>query len=304
MASGKQQKTGIEPSIHAGALPRPLVHSTDEDRFFDYCLQPYDPLRDPRGKLRSESLLWNSLDVAGATPSLDEALRAVQLRAGRDMTVVGIKHHEGRLWWELYFYDRQKEDDAVQASSIIDAVAPWFNVAPKPLETVPYFMFSFDISPNIADGGTVEIVNLYLPYFQVQGGRSYKQSVTGLEMDNVYRFLHPKTEIRQIMHDIRQSVFIDYTRVSLATVLLPELIDCNRICVAKKRFADAVYYSGIDVGQLLFFLKRFDYPAAIQTFVEGHRDVLDHLRFDVGIDFTMRPDGSVVMTKTSYYATL
>jgi hypothetical protein len=288
----------------AAPAPRPLAFITEEDRFFDYCLQPYDPLRDPRGKLRSESLLWNSLDAADAPSSLDAALRAVQHTAGRDMTVVGVKHQAGRLWWELYFYDRLKEDPAVRAASIIDTVAPWFRIVPRPRETVPYFMFSFDVHPTTAEGGRVEVVNLYLPYYEVQGGRSYKFSADGLEMDNVYRFLHPKTEIREILHDIRQSVFVDYTRVSLARVLLPELIDCNRICVAKKRFADAVYYSGIDVGQLLFFLRAFAYPPAIVSFVEAQRAQLDHLRFDVGIDYTMRPDGTVAMTKSSYYATL
>jgi len=286
------------------AAARPLSYATDEDRYFDYCLQPYDPLRDPRGKLRSESLLWNSLDVAGAAPELDAALRAVQARAGRDMTVVGIKHHEGRIWWELYFYDRLKEDTAVRATSIIDTVSPWFDVRPRPRESVPYFMFSFDILPETAPGGRVEVVNLYLPYFQVQGGRSYKVWEDRMEMDNVYRFLHPKLEIRQILHEIRQSVFVDFERVSLSRMLLPELIDCNRICVAKKRLADAVYYSGIDVGQLLFFLRRFGYPAAIESFVAAHRGVLDHLRFDVGIDYTMQADGSLVMTKSSYYCIL
>ena len=296
------------PVTSRGDLPapsaRPLVRATEADRFFDYCLQPYDPLRDPRGKLRSESLLWNSLDVVGAPAALDEALQAVQRTAGRDMTVCGIKHHEGRMWWELYFYDRLKEDPAVRAASIIDAVAPWFTIVPRPRESVPYFMFSFDILPNTAAGGRVEVVNLYLPYYQVQGGRSYKQSADHLEMDNVYRFLHPKTEIHQILHEIRQSVFVDYTRVSLSRVLLPELFDCNRICVAKKRFADAVYYSGIDVGQLLYFLRTFGYPPPIVAFVETHRGQLDHLRFDVGIDYTMQPDGSLVMTKSSYYCTL
>ncbi len=286
------------------AAARPLVSTTDADRYFDYCLQPYDPLRDPRGKLRSESLLWNSLDVAGAPPSLDEALLAVQRAAGRDSTVVGIKHHEGRVWWELYFYDRLKEDPAVRATSIIDTVAPWFQVVPRPRETVPYFMFSFDLHPDTAEGGTVDVVNLYLPYYEVQGGRSYKLSAERLEMDNVYRFLHPKTEIREILHEIHQSVFADFTRMQLSRVLLPELIDCNRICVAKKRFADAVYYSGIDVGQLAYFLRLMDYPPAIRDFVDAHRAALDHLRFDVGIDYTMRPDGSVVMTKSSYYCTL
>jgi hypothetical protein len=286
------------------AASRPLVHATDEDRFFDYCLQPYDPLRDPRGKLRSESLLWNSLDVAAAPASLDEALRAVQRRAGRDNTVIGVKHQAGRLWWELYFYDRLKEDPAVRASSIIDAVAPWFDVVPRPRETVPYFMFSFDVQPDMAEGGRVEVVNLYLPYYEGQGGRSYKLSNERLEMDNFYRFLHPKLEIRHILHEIQQSVFVDYARVSLSRVLWPELIDCNRVCVAKKRFADAVYYSGIDVGQLLFFLRAMSYPAEIIGFVDAHRSQLDHLRFDVGIDYTMQPDGSIVMTKSSYYCTL
>jgi hypothetical protein len=286
------------------AVARPLVYVTDADRFFDYCLQPYDPLRDPRGKVRSEALLWNSLTVAGAPASLDDALRAIQRTAGRDMTVFGIKHQAGRLWWELYFYDRLKEDAAVRAASIIDAVAPWFRIVPRPRETVPYFMFSFDVHPDTAEGGTVDVVNLYLPYYEVQGGRSYKLSADRLEMDNVYRFLHPKTEIRQIVHDIKQSVFVDYTRVPLSRVLLPELIDCNRICVAKKRFADAVYYSGIDVGQLLFFLELLRYPAEIVAFVEAHRSQLDHLRFDVGVDYVMQPDGSVVMTKSSYYGTL
>jgi hypothetical protein len=287
------------------SAPRPVVPATDEDRYFDYCLQPYDPLRDPRGKLRSESLLWNSLDVARAPASLDSALRAVQRTAGRDMTVIGVKHHEGRLWWELYFYDRLKEDAAVRATSIIDTVTPWFRVEPCPRETIPYFMFSFDVQPDTADGGTVEVVNLYLPYYEGQGGRSYKLSADDrLEMDNFYRFLHPKLEIQHILHEIQQSVFIDYTRVSLSRVLLPELIDCNRICVAKKRFADAVYYSGIDVGQLLFFLRFMSYPTQIIDFVDTHRSGLDHLRFDVGIDYTMRPDGSIVMTKSSYYCTL
>ena len=65
-----------------------------------------------------------------------------------------------------------------------------------------------------------------------------------------------------------------------------------------------MYYSGIDVGQLLFFLTTFGYPAEIIAFVTAQRSALDHLRFDVGIDYTMQPDGGLVMTKSSYYCTL
>ena len=218
------------------------------------------------------------------------------------MTVIGIKHQAGRIWWELYFYDRLKEDAGVRATSIIDAVSPWFDVRPRPRESVPYFMFSFDVHPTTAEGGSVDVVNLYLPYFEGQGGRSYKVWEDRMEWTTSTAFC--EAQIRHILHEIRQSVFVDFERVSLSRMLLPELVDCNRICVAKKRFTDAVYYSGIDVGQLLFFMRRFGYPAAIQSFVAEHRGVLDHLRFDVGIDYAMEPDGSVVIAKSSYYCTL
>src|SRR5262245_46323604 len=111
---------------------RPLVPSNENDRYFDYCLQTYDPRRSPIGKLRSESLLWNSFDVAGAPPELDASIRSIQSAAGRDMTVFGVKHMEGRLWWELYFYDADKRDPGVRANAIIEAARPHFEIAPRP----------------------------------------------------------------------------------------------------------------------------------------------------------------------------
>lgn len=285
-------------------LGRPLVRTTETDRYFDYCLQPYDPAAAPEGKLRSEALLWNSLDVAGAPRELDTALHAIQAAAGRDMTVFGVKHLKGRLWWELYFYDPLKEDLGVRASAIVDAARPWFEIVPRPSERTPYFMFSFDVSDETLARGTVDTLNLYVPYYVVQGGRSYKLTASGAELDNVYRFHRPKTEVREVVHQIKQSVFMDFDRVPLARVLLPQLWSCNRICVAKKRTADALYFSGIDVDQFLFFLERFEYPEPIRAFVRNHRSELDHLRFDVGFDYVLGPDGTLVATKSSYYGTL
>jgi hypothetical protein len=299
--------TPIGPLIQIGqigaAAARPLIRTGDSDRYFDYCLQPYPPRRAPAGKLRGENLLWLSLDVAGAGPGLEDAIRAIQRAVGRDMTVFGVKHHRGRLWWELYFYESLYEQTA-KAAHIVDAVRPYFELHPPVRETIPYFMFSFDLHPDSAQRGRVEGVNLYMPYFQVQGGRSYKLLGGRIEMDNVYRFYDPKREIREIVFEIKNSVFIDYSRVDLSRVLLPELFSCRRICVAKKRFADAVYHSGIDVDQLLWFLRRFQYPAAIVDFVVNQRGQLDHLSFDVGMDFTMNPTGEIEIAKTSFYGTV
>lgn len=280
-----------------------LVASTPNDRFYDYCLQPYAPLDDPRGKLRGESLLWNSLAVAGVPERLDRTFHAIQRAAGRDMTVFGIKWFEDRLSWELYFYDPEHEDPRVSANGLREGLAGELEIVPRVPDTVDAFMVSFDLDHAALEVGRVEELNIYLPFFEGQGGHSYAVRADSCELRNTYRFHHPKREIEAIVHQIRRSMYVDFARVGLGEILLPELFECAKICVAKKRFADAVYYSGISVDQLLWFLRRFSYPEAVIEFVTSHRVDLRHLLFDVGIDYRSGPDGRLHYPKTSYYST-
>ena len=65
--------------------------------------------------------------------------------------------------------------------------------------------------------------------------------------------------------------------------------------------------AGVDVDALLWFLERRGWPAALIDFTKTHAADLDHLYFDVGLDF--EPDLSpnsdgVRATKTSFYGTL
>ena len=284
--------------------PSHLVETTASDRFFDYCLQPYEPRRSPVGKLRSESLLWQSLDVGGACHPLRTALQTVLRECGRDMTVFGVKHAAGVLSWELYFYDPQKQDVHVTATAVQQTVAPYFRIDAKVDESIPYFMFSFNVDPDTPERGVVDDVNLYLASYQVQGGRSYKLAGDRMELENFYRFYHPKREIEELVDRVKSSAFVDFGRVSMARVLRPELFACNRVCVANKRTHDGIYYSGIDVDQLLFFFGEYGYPEVVSTFVRSHRDRFDHLRFDIGIDYRMDATGALVIPKTSYYGTV
>jgi hypothetical protein len=283
---------------------RDLLPSTAADRFFDYCLQPYEPRSSPIGKLRAENLLWHSLDLEGLAGSLGPTITTLQQRCGRDMTVFGIKEDgSGRLFWELYFYDPKKEDARVTATSVIEALAPTLQLGPTPSEAIPYFMFSFDLDAKIAAERKVDGLNLYLAAREVQAGRSYKLTSRSFEFENTYRFLHPKTEIDNILFGIRSSAFVDFTRNEVSKVLFPELFTCRRICIAKKRRSDAIYYSGIDVDQLLWFLRRFRYPEKVIEYTEAHRVGFSHLLFDVGIDYGADAQGRVRTGKTSFYGT-
>lgn len=281
-----------------------LVPTTVEDRFFDYCLETYEPRCDPAGRLRGESLLWHSLEVAGVSSEHDEVFRALRRAAGRDMSVFGVKWFEGRLSWEMYLYDPQREDEQITAAALRKALTGTLKLIPLVPDSTRYFMYSFDLDPASLAAREVPELNIYLQFYEGQGGHSYAVRADSCEMRNTYRFHQPKQEIEAILHQVRRSVWVDHSRVRLADIVLPELYECQKICVAKKRMADAIYYSGITVEQLLWFLRRFAYPAQIIEFVEAQREQLEHLLFDVGIDYHMGPDGELVYPKTSYYSTL
>lgn len=281
-----------------------LVPSTPGDRFFDYCLQIYAPRCDPAGKLRGESLLWHSLEVAGLGPAHDEVFHGLRAAAGRDMTVFGVKWFEGRLSWEMYFYDPQREDEQITAAALRETLGETLRIVPEVPDTTRYFMYSFDLDGEILAAREVPELNVYLQFFEGQGGYSYAVRADHRELRNTYRFLQPKLEIDAILHQVRRSLWVDVSRVRLADIVMPELYECSKICVAKKRFNDAIYYSGITVDQLLWFFDRFAYPREISSFVREHYAGLEHLLFDVGIDYLMGPDGRLSYPKTSYYSTL
>ena len=296
--------TLLDPSM---LRPLPLLESGPEARYFDYCLEPYRPRRTARGKLRPENILWHSLVVGGALSPLRPPLLALQESLGRDMTVWGIKWDGSRLFWEMYVYDPLKEDVQTTMTSMAEVLRPWLRVAPTVRESIPYAMVSFDLDAAIGGRGTLEEINLYLTGEIGHAGRSYKLRADGrLDLENTYRFLAAKAEVDQVLALLKASVFVDYSDPAvLSKVLIPELFACKKICVSKKRYADAIYFSGIAVEQLLYFLKRFSYPAGLVEFVTRHQERFDHLSFDVGIDYRPSGDGAALAyPKTSFYGTL
>jgi hypothetical protein len=75
---------------------------------------------------------------------------------------------------------------------------------------------------------------------------------------------------------------------------------CQTIVVANKQARDGVYFSRVNVKQLLYFLRRMDYPASHIDMVERHQASLDHLLFDVGFDYSMQ-GRDLKIVKSAYY---
>lgn len=277
----------------------------DDDVFFDYCHFPYSPASSGEGRWRSITLLENSFRVMNCDARFQNVVNALRNDLGMNTTIWGVKKIAGRLLWEFYFYNYGREDSRITPSGVLQTLSPHFRLrGPANCDSFRYFMFSIDLAPEFFQTGVLNGIHLYMHDVQErQTGLSYFCDGTSFRLENHYAFYRPGEEWRELAIKVIDSVWFDSTRMSIDTVLLPELVDCHTICVANKQTCDAVYFSRIKYDQFLYFLRRLDYPEEVVGFVGENRRQLDHLLFDVGFDYCA-VDGEVKILKSGYYGTL
>jgi len=164
-------------------------------------------------------------------------------------------------------------------------------------------MFSLDLDASWAQpGAELKEINVYMGNVgsQVSSGLSYSLTNMGLQFDNLYNFFDAKHQQEDAIEKLLCSVHADLPDFPLSEVVPPQLQDCGVWVVANKRECDGIYFSRIGVDQLLWFMDHSGYPQALSGYVREHRDKLDHLSFDVGLDYQIL-DGKVVFHKTAYY---
>ncbi|TPM93779.1 hypothetical protein FJ977_26625 [Mesorhizobium sp. B2-1-3A] len=276
------------------------------DKQFDYCLWPYKPVAATAGKLRSSTLLWQSFEALGAPPLLNDMVRAVQGEIGPFRTVWGVKQKGSDFSWELYFYDYERLEREVSIERVLAALAPY---APSTLALSPkrpYFMFSLDLDAALGERKRgIEEISVYLgnPSSVVSSGLCYQLSPSGLRFDNLYYFFDAKDDWEDIVGKVAASAHLDLDGLDISSILWPELCDCGIIVVANKKYNDGVYFSRIRIDQLIWFVGRLGYPDAIQAFLTANKTRLDHMLYDVGIDYRMI-GGRLEILKSAYYGVL
>jgi hypothetical protein len=278
-------------------------YSTGQDPALNYCLWSYSRATPAEDKFRSVNLLFQSFEHAGIDARAYDIVEAIRAGIGPFRTVFGIKLLPGRMAWEFYFYDYERRQRQVSISRVLSAIRPHLRCEVRPNENLPYFMFSLDLDAELAAGRReLDVVHMYVgnPGSTVSSGIAYALRPSGTTLENFYFFFDAPTQLDEAEGKIRSSAYFDETRLHIDEVLVPELRDCQTICVANKQTHDCVYFSGVDVDQLLFFLERLRYPAPLVAFVRDNRANLDHLLFDVGFDYR-GGDGRLEVLKSGYY---
>jgi len=276
------------------------------DRFADYCLWDYEPRTPPTGKLRSSNLLWRAIEAAGGDSRLRQACEALRDGLGPFRTVFGVKKFGDRLSFEFYFYDYARLGRVVSIPKVLDALAPFVDCDMSYSESRPYFMFSIDLDADVVNRRRpLDTINIYVgnPGSSVSSGICYELTRREFRLANFYLFFNAHKDMADIRSKIACSAHFDLPGLPMDEILRPELRDCGVIVVSNKKFSDGVYFSRINVDQLLGFLRCERFPAAIVDFATLHRDGLDHMLYDVGIDY--RIEGrEVIVTKSAFYGLL
>jgi len=280
-----------------------LEYSTDQDVFYDFCLWEYKPAVPYENKFRSVDLLFHSFDVVGVNERIFDFVQAIREGIGLSHTVWGVKRLGDDIRWEFYFYDYRRREREKSMTKVLEIIRPFIRCEVKPNENYHYFMFSIDIDDNlISRARDLEEIHMYIgnPGSTVSSGICYLLTKGGTKLENFYFFFDAKKEMEDILGKIACSAYIDTTRIHIDRILWPEMIGCRVIVVANKQGNDAVYFSRINLDQLVFFLKRMNYPGQLISFIEKNRSKLDHLQYDVGYDYKM--DGKDLMIlKSGYY---
>ncbi|MBN1545854.1 MAG: hypothetical protein JW902_04265 [Syntrophaceae bacterium] len=285
----------------AHILPR-IEYVSEGETLYDFCLWEYKPLASCRKKFSAATLLFNSFEAANANKKTYDLVHLIREGIGPSRTVWGTKLLGGDIKWEFYFYDYARKARKRSATKILDVIRPIINCPTLVNENLEYFMFSLDITEEYVSGvRELDEVHLYVgnPGSTVSSGICYSLIGEGTRLENFYFFFDAQREVNEIIAKARSSAYID-SQIHLDEILWPEMRNCKVIVIANKQQNDSVYFSGVDVNQLLFFLKRLNYPREIVDFVESNKASLDHLQYDVGFDYRMA-NGRLSILKSGYY---
>jgi hypothetical protein len=290
----------------ANLVVETLEHASPRDRYADYCLWDYEPVAPTDGKLRCANLLWRSIDAAGGGDRLKTALMSLREKLGPFRTVFGVKKFADRLSFEFYFYDYARLERDVSIAKVLEILSPFVDCPLKYSEGRPYFMFSIDLDEDITAGRRpLDTINVYMgnPGSNVSSGICYEFSKTGLRLANFYFFFNARTEMSDIVAKVNCSAHHDLRGSPVKAILRPDLLDCEVIVVANKKFNDGVYFSRIKIDPLIGFLETERFPKELVDFAREYRDGLDHMLYDVGIDYAI-VDGTVKVVKSAFYGLL
>ncbi len=280
-----------------------LEYTSNQDVFFDFQHYPYTPTVPFENKFRSVNLLYHSFDTLQLNQCIFQLVQTIREAVGVLYTVWGIKQRGKNISWEFYFYDYGKRERKISIPMVLETIKSFIPCRIKANESWPYFMFSIDIDNDLITGvKALEKIDMYIGNVG-SSGICYSLIDKEPRLKSIYFFfVDPIKQMDEIIGKVCCSAYISLENIDIDQIIWPELRNCKTIWFANKSRNDCIYFSRINVDQLLFFLRRLNYPGELISFVQNNKSKLDHLLYDVGFDYLWDEKGLLIL-KSAYYGT-
>ena len=266
-----------------------------DDPFRDFCQWDYDPVTAPDAQtLRQSAFLLHALNQTPEGDRLSAIFRRLQQHWGAFNTVWGVKSTDGALSWELYFYDYDRLDRRLGIAALQDClpelVAPGLAAA----DQWPWFMFSVEFDTMTSEAG-IASVDLYFEHDggTISAGLSEVWDGYHRRPKNDYRFYRSAPDRAQILRDLSGLP-------PLPGRLQPGRFDEEVFVISRKSHSSAVYFSRVPIRQTLLFAQETGFNAALTAALAADAAALAPYRFDLGIDYCVRPGGSRLRRSAIY----
>jgi len=282
-----------------------LVHANFSDSYFNYCLWPYTPPSPPhKASLAQINFLLASFRDHDLLEQGQSLVHRLAQFLGPYKTVFGIKQFADIFCWEFYIYDYDLQHRRIHANDLFSFLKPTLHSSLEVSPFLPYFMFSFQITPHqLRTAASLDSVDLYMGLFggTLFAGKAYTLDHTNFpRLKNIYSFFDSREDRDSIKQAVNCGAFLE-GRCDIADLLLDtQYADCDIICVSSKAANDSIYYSGINIGQLIAFLRQFNYSPSLVALAETYYDQFGHLLFDIGLDYCVT-NQKLVFLKSSFY---
>lgn len=270
------------------------------DIYYNFVLDSYKPVNSTLNKYTNTMILYKSIEnTANEIKILNIIIKLRQL-LGKNQVVWGIKNINNEISYELYFYQKYNHK-LVSIKNIINQLKEDFEIFNfNEINSLNSIMFSFDF---FKDKNKIDEINVYFSQYIKHNLHTKSFSINKnyeKEFQNYY-ITYNQSEQKEIIQTILTSPYNIDTK-NLPDILIPELMKCEQIYIGSKRNCNGIYFQGVDITQLIFFLKKFKFDLALIEFIEKNKENLDYLLFDISFDYYIK-NNKFIIKKSGFYGT-
>jgi hypothetical protein len=277
---------------------RSRLSADPADPALNFTLEPYIPPSPPAASAQRPGVILERSVSKFADPGAAEKLLDGLLdhyEFGRLVWSLSVQNSD--VAWEFYVYNGG-DVRPVTVDELAHSLAPSVRLEPALVRRLDGFNpISVDISNEVLSEGRVSGANGYLNAGP-DAAVAYRVDDCGFHLRNYYRKF-TVAQRSQADAAIRSSVHLRDGTVHAD--LAPAEID--ELHLAQKPHSDGLYWAGVSAADTITLVRKADDTGILASLFSGDLTELNHVRFDVGVDFC-RAGQQTSITKVGLYGVL